>query len=127
MPQPQLKLDYVVMTVSCGSCQQEQLVHVQVGTEVNDSGDDRKNRISWRAKLACELGTKKAKKYLQAFPRPKKKFVAFLGFASGFLKKAAQFFLMSDIRLGSYRCLLKRERRFLSLHHAPPSPANLRD
>ena len=24
MPQPQLKLDYVVMTVSCGSCQQEQ-------------------------------------------------------------------------------------------------------
>jgi len=32
MPQPQLKLDYVVMTVSCGSCQQEQLVHVQVGT-----------------------------------------------------------------------------------------------
>ena len=32
MPQPQLKLDYVVMTVSCGSCQQEQPVHVQVGT-----------------------------------------------------------------------------------------------
>jgi hypothetical protein len=32
MPQPQLKQDYVVMTVSCGSCQQEQLVHVQVGT-----------------------------------------------------------------------------------------------
>ena len=32
MPQPQLKLDYVVMTVSCGSCQQEQLVHVQAGT-----------------------------------------------------------------------------------------------
>jgi ribosomal protein S27E len=29
MPQPQLKLDYVVMTVSCGNCQQEQLVHVQ--------------------------------------------------------------------------------------------------
>ena len=68
--------------------------------EVNDSGDDRKNRISWRAKIACELGTKKAKKYLQSFPRPKKKFVAFLGFASGFLKKAAQSFLMSDIRLG---------------------------
>ncbi len=32
MPRAQLKLDYVVMTVSCGSCQQEQLVHVQVGT-----------------------------------------------------------------------------------------------
>jgi hypothetical protein len=32
MPQPQLKQDYVVMTVSCGNCQQEQLVHVHVGT-----------------------------------------------------------------------------------------------
>ena len=28
MPQPQLKQDYVVMTVSCGHCQQEQVVHV---------------------------------------------------------------------------------------------------
>ena len=32
MPQPQLKHDYVVMTVSCGHCQQEQLVHVLAGT-----------------------------------------------------------------------------------------------
>ena len=32
MPQPQLKPDYVVMTVSCEHCQQEQLVHVQAGT-----------------------------------------------------------------------------------------------
>jgi hypothetical protein len=32
MPQPQLKQDYVVMTVSCGNCQQEQLVHVQALT-----------------------------------------------------------------------------------------------
>jgi ribosomal protein S27E len=32
MPQPQLKPDYVVMTVSCEHCQQEQIVHVQVGT-----------------------------------------------------------------------------------------------
>jgi ribosomal protein S27E len=28
MPQPQLKKDYVVMTVSCANCQQDQLVHV---------------------------------------------------------------------------------------------------
>jgi transcription elongation factor Elf1 len=32
MPQPKLKQDYVVMTVSCGSCQQEQLVHVHART-----------------------------------------------------------------------------------------------
>ena len=32
MPQPQLKRDYVVMTVSCGNCQQEQLVHIQART-----------------------------------------------------------------------------------------------
>ncbi len=32
MPQPQLKRDCVLMTVSCGNCQQEQIVHVQVGT-----------------------------------------------------------------------------------------------
>ena len=34
MPQPQLKQDYVVMTVSCGNCQQEQLVHVQARTGI---------------------------------------------------------------------------------------------
>ena len=45
--------------------------------EVNDGGDDPKNRVSWRAELACELSTKKTKKYLQAFPRSKEKFVAF--------------------------------------------------
>ena len=27
-----IETDYVVMTVSCGNCQQEQLVHVQLGT-----------------------------------------------------------------------------------------------
>ena len=32
MPQPQLKRNYVVMTVSCGNCQQEQIVHVLAGT-----------------------------------------------------------------------------------------------
>ena len=32
IPQPQLKQDYVVMIVSCGNCQQEQLVHVQART-----------------------------------------------------------------------------------------------
>ena len=32
MPQPQLKQDYVVMTVSCVNCRQEQLVHVQART-----------------------------------------------------------------------------------------------
>ncbi len=32
MPQPQLKQDYVVMTVSCGHCQQEHIVHVLAGT-----------------------------------------------------------------------------------------------
>lgn len=32
MPQPQLKQDYVVMTVSCGHCQQEHVVHVLAGT-----------------------------------------------------------------------------------------------
>jgi ribosomal protein S27E len=32
MPQPRLKQDYDVMTVSCGNCQQDQLVHVQART-----------------------------------------------------------------------------------------------
>jgi hypothetical protein len=32
MPQPQLTQVYVVMTVSCGNCQQEQLVHVRART-----------------------------------------------------------------------------------------------
>jgi len=34
MPQPQLKQDYVVMTVSCGHCQQEQIVHVLAAPEL---------------------------------------------------------------------------------------------
>ena len=32
MPQPQLKQDYVVMTVSCGNCQEEPVVYVQACT-----------------------------------------------------------------------------------------------
>jgi ribosomal protein S27E len=32
MPQPQLKQNYIVMTVSCGNCQQDQLVYVQART-----------------------------------------------------------------------------------------------
>lgn len=32
MPQPRLKQDYDVMAVSCGNCQQDQLVHVQART-----------------------------------------------------------------------------------------------
>ena len=32
IPQLQLKQDYVVKIVSCGNCQQEQLVHVQART-----------------------------------------------------------------------------------------------
>jgi len=63
--------------------------------EVNDSGDDRKNRISWRAKLACELGTKKAKKYLQTFPRGNKKLVA------------AVIVACSNVRGVSCRCIMR--------------------
>src|SRR6266581_7699438 len=46
--------------------------------KVDDSGDGHENRAGWRAKPARELGTKETKKYLQAFPRSKKKFVASL-------------------------------------------------
>jgi hypothetical protein len=34
MPQPKLKQDYGVMTISCEHCQQEQLVRVQVVGEL---------------------------------------------------------------------------------------------
>jgi ribosomal protein S27E len=34
MSQPQLKRNYVVMTVSCGHCQQEQIVHVLAGAGI---------------------------------------------------------------------------------------------
>src|SRR6266567_5815927 len=68
--------------------------------KVDDSGDGHENRAGWRAKLVRELGTKETKKYLQAFPTSKKKFVASLRFASGFLKKPEQVFLVPNIRLG---------------------------